>query len=141
MIYTPMTKLAMKIAYEAHLHQLDKSGIPYIYHPMMVACNQEDEMSTSAALLHDVVEDTNITLEELSKHFPSEVIEALSLLTHDDKEDYFAYIARIKSNSIARNVKLADLKHNSDLNRLDKIDEKSLDRMKKYEKAMKILTE
>lgn len=141
MIYTAMTKKAMRIAYEAHHLQYDKTNIPYIYHPIMVAQMQEDEITTTIALLHDVVEDTNITLEDLAKEFPDIVIEALALLTHEKNEDYFDYVKRIKNNPYAKAVKLADLKHNSDITRLEVIDEKASNRLKKYQKAMQLLSE
>ena len=117
MIYTPMTKKALCLAYEAHHGQLDKSGLPYIHHPLHLAEQMYDEISCTAALLHDVVEDTAITLEELAKEFPPEVIEAVDLLTHKPGVDYFDYIQAIRSNHTAMTVKLADLNHNSDYTR------------------------
>lgn len=141
MIYTEMTRKAMRIAYEAHHLQVDKTNVPYIYHPMMVASMQKDEISTTIALLHDVVEDTSITLDDLAKEFPDEVIKALALLTHDDQEDYFSYVERIKNNPYAKAVKLADLTHNSDTTRLEVIDEKAQKRFAKYQKAIQLLSE
>ena len=114
MLYTELTNKAMRIAYAAHHGQVDKCGIPYIFHPIALAQTMDDEVSCCAALLHDVVEDTAITMEELEKEFPPEVIEVLRLLTHDDGEEYYAYVRRIKAHPIARKVKLADLAHNSD---------------------------
>ena len=140
MIYTNMTRKAMRIAYQAHHLQVDKTNVPYIFHPMMVANMQKDEITTTIALLHDVVEDTAMTLEDLAKEFPDEVIEALTLLTHDRNEDYFDYVERIKSNPYAKAVKLADLTHNSDITRLEIIDEKAQRRLDKYQKAIKLLT-
>ena len=140
MIYTNMTRNAMRIAYQAHHLQVDKTNVPYIFHPMMVANMQKDEITTTIALLHDVVEDTAMTLEDLAKEFPDEVIEALTLLTHDRNEDYFDYVERIKSNPYAKAVKLADLTHNSDITRIEIIDEKAQRRLDKYQKAIKLLT-
>ena len=81
-------------------------------------------MNTQLALLHDVAEDTDITLDDLrSNGFPDEVIEALSLMTHNDDVPYLDYVRAMKDNPIARKVKLADLAHNSDLTRLDKVDD------------------
>ena len=140
MIYTNMTRKAMRIAYQAHHLQVDKTNVPYIFHPMMVANMQKDEITTTIALLHDVVEDTGMTLEDLAKEFPDEVIKALTLLTHDCNEDYFDYVERIKSNPYAKAVKLADLTHNSDITRLEVIDEKAQRRLDKYQKAIKLLT-
>lgn len=117
MIYTEMTIKAMKIAYDAHLGQLDYNGVPYIFHPYHLAEQMDDEITCTVALLHDVVEDTAITFEDLEKSFPREVVEALRLLTHDDETDYFDYVRRIKTNPIAARVKLEDLMHNSDESR------------------------
>ena len=144
MVYTELTKKAMKIAYEAHHGQTDYNGIPYIFHPIHLAEQMEDEISCCAALLHDVAEDTPVTLETLSRDFPPEVIDALRLLTHDDTVDYFDYVRAIKDNPIAKKVKLADLAHNSDQTRCigSGLSRERLDYWKaKYEKATKILTE
>ena len=113
MIYTEMTIKAMKIAYDAHLGQLDYNGVPYIFHPYHLAEQMDDEISCTVALLHDVVEDTSITLDDLEQMFPKQVVEIVMLLTHDEKVDYFEYIRKIKTNAIAAKVKLADIKHNS----------------------------
>ena len=131
----------MKIAFEAHKNQTDKNGIPYIYHPIHLAEQMADEKTICVALLHDVVEDTDITFEQLVREgFPDDIIEALKLLTHDDSIQYMDYVKEIKSNPIAAAVKLADLKHNSDLTRLDVIDEKAINRAEKYENAIRLLS-
>lgn len=117
MIYTPLTIRAMRIAYDAHHGQTDKAGVPYIFHPLHLAETMEDEISCCTALLHDTVEDTDITLQALAAEFPPEVVEAVKLLTHEDGTDYFDYVRRIRSNPIALKVKLADLQHNSDATR------------------------
>ena len=84
MIYTPMTRKAMKIAYDAHAGQVDKTGLPYIYHPAHLAETMTDENSVIAALLHDVIEDTDITIEDLAREgFDDEVLTALTLLNHN----------------------------------------------------------
>lgn len=142
MIYTPLTKKAMKVAFEAHKNQTDKTGLPYIYHPVHLAEQMTDEVTTCAALLHDVAEDTNITLEALAEMgFDSEILAILRLLTHDEAVPYMEYVRKIKTNPLAVQVKLADLRHNSDLTRLDEVDEKALRRVEKYREAIKILTE
>lgn len=142
MIYTDLTKKALKLCFEAHKEQVDKSGMPYVFHPFHLAEQMNDEATTVVALLHDVVEDTDITFEDLEKQgFGEEIISALKLLTHNDDTPYMDYVAKIKNNKIATKVKLADLKHNSDLSRLDTVDEKALKRKEKYEKAIKLLTE
>ena len=141
MLYTRLTKKALKISFNAHKNQVDKSGIPYVYHPFYLAEQMDDEYSTCVALLHDVVEDTNISIDDLkSEGFPIEVINAIELMTHDDSVPYLDYVKTIKTNPIASKVKLADLKHNSDLSRLDVVDNKALERVEKYKKAINILT-
>lgn len=117
MIYTEMTAKAMRIAYAAHHGQVDKAGIPYIFHPLHLAERMEDEISCCVALLHDTVEDTDVTLEALAAEFPPEVVAAVKLLTHDPATDYFDYVRCIRGNPIAMKVKLADLAHNSDATR------------------------
>ncbi len=118
MIYTPLTQKAMILAYKAHHGQVDKFGVPYIYHSLHLAEQMTSELTCCAALLHDVVEDTPMTLEDLARDFPQEVLEALALLTHDPATDYMDYIRAITANPIAKAVKLADLAHNSDATRL-----------------------
>lgn len=140
MIYTEQTKKALKLCFAAHKDQLDKSGMPYVFHPFHLAEQMTNEITTVVALLHDVVEDTDYTLDDLrAEGFPEEAIEALTLLTHDPTVPYMDYIASIKPNPAARAVKLADLRHNSDLLRLDEIDEKALERVQKYHKAIALL--
>ena len=117
MIYTPMTMKALSIAYAAHHGQLDQAGLPYIHHPLHLAEAMADELTCTVALLHDVVEDTAVTLEELAKEFPAEVVEAVDLLTHKDGVDYFDYVRAIRTNHTAAMVKLADLTHNGDQSR------------------------
>ena len=140
MIYTKLTKLAMQISFDAHKEQKDKSGLPYIFHPFHLAEQMTDEVTTCVALLHDVVEDTDMTFEKLLElGFTTEIIDALKLLTHDDSVPYMDYVKEIAKNPVAKAVKLADLAHNSDLTRLDIIDEKALKRAEKYKQAMELL--
>lgn len=142
MIYTDATKMAMKLCFQAHKDQVDKSGIPYVFHPIHLAEQMQDEDTTIVALLHDVVEDTPCTLEDLSAMgFGPQIIAAIRLMTHEEGVPYLDYVAKIKENPIAKAVKLADLQHNSDLTRLDHVNEKALERVRKYEKAMKLLIE
>ncbi len=117
MIYTPMTNRAMRIAYAAHHGQVDKCGIPYIFHPVHLAEQMDDEISCTVALLHDVAEDTDLSLTDLAKEFPEEVMRPLRLLTHAKGTDYLTYVQAIKTDPIAVKVKLADLAHNSDQTR------------------------
>ena len=144
MIYTENTKKALKLCFEAHKEQTDKSGLPYVFHPFHLAEQMEDEESTVVALLHDVAEDTDYTLEDIAAMgFSRNVMEALALLTHDEAVPYMEYVKALRNNLIARRVKLADLRHNSDLSRLDadQIDEKALARVNKYAEAIKRLEE
>ncbi len=128
MINTQLTRKAMIIAYNAHMNQFDKAGVPYIYHPIHLAEQMETETECTVALLHDVVEDTDVTFKDLEKEFPKDSIEALKLLTHDKKVDYMEYIKAIKKNDIAKKVKIADLIHNSDETRLENITLKDISR-------------
>ncbi len=141
MIYTEATKKALRLCFDVHKEQVDKSGMPYVFHPFHLAEQMADEVTTVVALLHDVVEDSAITFEDLEKEgFERAVIDALKLLTHKDKSVlYMDYVAKIKENPVAKAVKLADLKHNTDLTRLDVIDEKALTRRKKYLDAINLL--
>ena len=144
MIYTELTGKAMTIAYAAHHGQVDKAGIPYIFHPIHLAEQMEDEISCCVALLHDVVEDTDITPEALAPDFPREVIAALKLLTHKTDTDYIDYVRAIKADPVAVQVKLADLAHNSDLSRCagTPLSVEVLSRLQqKYDAAKKILME
>ena len=144
MVYTELTNKALRIAYAAHHGQVDKCGIPYIFHPIHLAEQMEDELSCCAALLHDVAEDTPITLEQLAREFPEEVMAVLRLLTHEKGTDYFAYVRNIKQNPIAVKVKLADLAHNSDQTRCigSELPEETLAYFRrKYQKAKQILLE
>ncbi len=142
MIYTEMTKKALKLCFAAHKDQTDKSGMPYVFHPFHLAEQMPDEDTTIVALLHDVIEDTPYTLDDLrAMGFNEQVLDALALMTHDKRIPYMDYVAKIKGNKIARTVKLADLKHNSDLSRLYNVDEKAMKRIDKYRQAIALLSE
>lgn len=142
MIYTDLTKKTMTLCFAAHRDQVDKSGLPYVFHPFHVAEQMTTEETTVVALLHDVIEDTDVTLDDIAAMgFPPSVINALKLLTHDPRVPYMTYVAAIKADPIARAVKLADLRHNSDLSRLPFVDEAALERVRKYQAAIRLLTE
>ena len=142
MIYTEKTKKALKLCFEAHKAQLDKSGMPYVFHPCHLAEQMKDETTTVVALLHDVIEDTDYTFNDLiAMGFDGAIIEAIELMTHEEGVPYMDYVEKIKSNPIAREVKLADLRHNSDLSRLDAPTEKDKMRVEKYRKAIVLLEE
>ena len=140
MVYTELTKKAMLIAYDAHHGQFDKGGYPYINHPIHLAEQMENEYECCVALLHDVVEDTDVTFEDLESEFPSEVIEALKLLTHDKDVEYMDYVKKIKTNEISTKVKLADLKPNYDRTRINReLTEKEKSKGNIYKEAYEYL--
>ena len=140
MIYTDLTKKALKLCFEAHKDQVDKTDMPYVFHPFHLAECMDDEISTVCALLHDVIEDTDYTFDDLrGMGFPEEVIEVLTLLTHDPAVPYMDYVKIIATNPTAKKVKIADLKHNSDLTRMNEIDEYAIRRTKKYKDALALL--
>lgn len=140
MIYTALTKKAMEICYRAHEGQLDKGGMPYVFHPFHVAEQMEDEYSTCVALLHDTVEDGGIELSGLYEaDFPEEIVKTVDILTRREAEPYMEYIERLKGSSLAVKVKLADLEHNRDMSRLNIITKWDMERKEKYEKAIAIL--
>lgn len=140
MIYTALTKKALRVCFQAHKEQVDKTGMPYVFHPFHLAEQMEDEISTACALLHDVVEDTDLTLQDLrSMGFPEEVLEVLALLTHGEGVPYMDYVKRISVHPVAKRVKIADLLHNSDTTRLDTVDEAARQRGEKYKQALALL--
>ena len=140
MIYTEMTKKAIRLMFDLHKEQTDKSGLPYVFHPWHVAESMDDEITATVALLHDAVEDTDLTLEGVREAgFPEAVVAALGCMTHDDSVDYMDYVLALAPNAVARKVKLADLRHNADITRLDAPTEKDLARREKYLKAIELL--
>lgn len=131
-----------KNGFEAHKEQVDKTDMPYVFHPFHLAEQMETEKTTIVALLHDVVEDTDYTIDDLIKMgFDKTVTDAIALLTHDNAVEYMDYVSLVKSNPVAKAVKLADLRHNSDLSRMDVVDEKALSRTEKYKKAIALVEE
>lgn len=142
MLYTKKTKKALELCFEAHKEQKDKSGLPYVFHPFHLAEQMKTEETTIVALLHDVAEDSSYTLDDIAAMgFGDAVMQALALLTHDKAVRYEHYVEAIKSNPIAKTVKLADLRHNSDISRLDVMDEEALERLGRYQNAIKLLEE
>jgi len=140
MRYTLLTKKALALCFAAHKDQLDKGGDPYVFHPFHLAEQMESEYEICTALLHDVPEDAGCTIDDLrTAGFPQEVLAAVALLTHDDAEPYMDYIRRIRENSIARKVKLADLRHNATLERLSAPTSADFARHEKYLQAIALL--
>ena len=137
----PMLELALSIAMEAHRGQFDKAGVDYIEHPLYVASLVCTEDEKAVALLHDVIEDSPFTAEELLlAGLPETVVTAFQVLSKKNGQDYQTYLETVKSNPLARVVKLAVLKHNSDLSRLSSVTEKDLERLEKYKKAIDYLS-
>lgn len=132
--------IARGIAERAHAGQVDKAGRPYIEHPAHVAAQVEGDDAKAVAWLHDVVEDTPVTLDDLqSAGIHENVVEAVALMTHDKSVPYFDYVRSLAANPLARQVKLADLTHNSDLSRLPTVTDADRRRVEKYRRAIEIL--
>ena len=135
-----MFDLALSITKKAHKGQYDKAGVDYIEHPLFVASLVDTQEEKAVALLHDVLEDSPYTAEKLIlAGLPETVVSAVQILTKKKGQAYQQYLELVKSSPIARRVKLADLKHNSDLSRLATITEKDLERLEKYKKAIDYL--
>lgn len=133
---------ALRLATAAHSGQVDKAGVDYIRHPIAVAESLNTEEEQTAALLHDVVEDTTLTLEDLKREgFSDRVLDAVQHLTHGKNESREAYLRRVKENPLAVRIKLADLAHNSDLSRIKCPTEKDVARVERYKKEAAFLTE
>lgn len=135
---------AVAIAAEAHREQLDRNGAPYILHPIRVMMTMGTDEARMAAVLHDVVEDSAWTLEQLrTEGFSERVIAAVDSLTkrESEKDDYDAYIRRVMENPLAIRVKIADLEDNMDPKRLRHIGEKDVERIEKYHRAWIALRE
>lgn len=140
MIYTHLTKLAMKIAYDAHRDQTDLSGVPYVFHPYHLAEQMDDEKSTIIALLHDVVEDSRYDFDDLAIFgFGSDIINTLKLLTRDKSVSYEDYIKGLVDDPYAVKVKTADLIHNSDNTRCGHDTPKTEKLKQRYKSALEYL--
>ena len=141
-----MTKVAtiedaISVAAQAHKGQRDKAGAPYLLHPLRMMLRMDSEAAMMAAVLHDVVEDTGWTLEQLREEgFSDEVLEAVDCLTHRDGESYQEFVGRVQTNAIARQVKIADLEDNMNIRRINQLGAKDLERLEKYHKAWCALT-
>lgn len=134
---------AITLALRAHSGQVDRLGHPYVLHPLHLMLQMDTDVERMVAVLHDVVEDTEITLADLEEAgFPPQVLEAVQLLTHNkEQSSYQEYVRALKANPIARKVKLADLQHNMDIRRLDRVRQKDLDRLERYHRAWQALSE
>ncbi len=139
MIYLDIEK-AILLALNAHKGQLDKGGNPYILHPIAVMNRVVTIEEKIVAVLHDVIEDTEITLDDLRKHgFTEEIIEAINLLTKKEQDSYDEFIEKTINNPISRKVKIADIKENMDISRIKDPTTKDFQRLEKYKKAIERL--
>ncbi|HDR0635835.1 HD domain-containing protein [Pasteurella multocida] len=132
---------AKLFAEQMHANQFDKAGSPYICHLSFVAkiLASENDDTIAVAWLHDSVEDTETTIDDIKYLFGESIADAIDAITKRQGEDYQDYLVRVKSNEIARKVKIADLTHNMDLSRLYRITEKDLSRQRKYQQAKQFL--
>ena len=133
-------ELALQIAQKAHAGQVDKAGKDYILHPMTVASYMDTDIEKTIAYLHDVLEDTDVTVDALRKIFPNEIVDTLITLTHRKDESYFEYIQRVSTSKLAKKVKVADLLHNLDITRIKEPTKQDYERLEKYKKAILYLT-
>jgi len=132
---TELERKAFDIAHKAHFGQIDKAGNDYIHHPIAVAMGCTTEKSRIVGFLHDVVEDTDVTLGDLAKEFDSDIITAINLVTKTNNVYYPKYLEDIKTNDIAREVKLSDLTHNMDLSRIPNSGKWDYVRLDKYQRS------
>lgn len=141
-----MTKIAtiedaVSVAARAHKGQKDKAGAPYLLHPLRMMLQMDSETAMIAAVLHDVVEDTDWTLKRLREAgFAEEVVEAVDCLTHREGESYEEFVERVRANPISRQVKVADLEDNMNIRRIGQLGAKDLERLEKYHRAWRVLT-
>lgn len=132
----PTLEDAIALAARAHAGQLDKAGQPYILHPLRVMMRLSDPPARIVAILHDTVEDTDVTLEQLrAAGYPAEILAALDAVTRRDTETYEEFVQRSALDPIGRRVKLADLADNMDLRRLPEVKDKDADRLERYQRA------
>jgi (p)ppGpp synthase/HD superfamily hydrolase len=132
---------ALQIAVQAHAGQKDRNGEPYIFHPIRVMTRCTSPDARIVALLHDVVEDTPMTFEQISAAgFSPRILSVLRLVTHAPEVSYEDYIATIATDPTATEVKIADLEDNSDIRRLQQADDKTMARVRKYVSAYLLLT-
>lgn len=134
--YNEQFQIALELAVEKHKNQTDKAGNPYILHPLHVMENVNSKEGKIVAILHDIIEDTDITENYLLKiGLSKRIVDAVVALTRSKDMDYQEYIKNLSSNPLAKEVKLADLEHNMDLKRLPTLEEKDLERNRKYQIA------
>ncbi len=139
--FESLLAVAIAIAYQAHDGQIDKAGKPYISHPLTVMAQMDTIESKIVAVLHDAIEDSDLTIADLvNQGFPEFMTEAIAAITKLDGEPYENYILRVKSNAIALKVKIADITHNMDISRIANPTERDFQRLEKYKKVLAHLT-
>jgi (p)ppGpp synthase/HD superfamily hydrolase len=132
----PTLAHAIALAAEAHKHQKDRAGKPYILHPLRIMFTMQTEAEMTVAVLHDVVEDTAWTLDKLRHEgFAEDIIQAVDCLTKRDGEPYQALINRAKKHPLAARVKIGDLEDNMNVRRMETLTHDDLDRLRKYHAA------
>lgn len=142
MMNNNLLEKALVIATKAHEGQKDKAGVPYILHPIRVSNRCRTDEEKIVALLHDVIEDTNVTASYLlAEGFPPTIVKAVLSVTRNENESYDDFILRSKLNPIGHQVKIHDLEDNMDITRLHSLSEKDLERLNKYLKAYRVLIE
>jgi (p)ppGpp synthase/HD superfamily hydrolase len=135
--YESLLQTAIAIAAKAHEGQIDKAGKPYLAHPLFVMENVNSIEEKIVAVLHDAVEDSELTLEQLtSEGFPEVIVKAIAAITKIEGEAYAAYLERVIANPIALRVKIADVTHNLDLRRIANPTEADFQRIAKYKKVL-----
>ena len=134
-----MIEKALKLILTHHEGQTDRAGKPYVLHPITVMTYVETDVEKVVALLHDIVEDTDVTLDHVREIFGDTVAEAVGLLTHLEGDTYTQYVEKLAYHPIARKVKMADMKHNMDISRIPYPKQKDFDRVRKYEKKLRYL--
>ena len=137
-----LIETSLQIALRAYAGKTDKAGREYILHPLRVMAKMKTDLERSAALLHDVIEDSDITAEQLlAEGIPAQVVEAVRHLSKNEDEDYMDFVRRAKQNPLASKVKIADIEDNIDILRLSALDEHDLARIRKYHSAWHLLQE
>ncbi len=137
----PTLEDAIALAVRAHRGQVDKGGMPYILHPLGVMLRMRTEAEMMVAVLHDVIEDTEYTIEALRQEgYPEEVLASLDHVTRREGESYEAFTRRAGENPVARRVKMADLEDNMDVRRIEDLTDKDLERLRRYQRAWRMLS-
>jgi len=133
---------SLNIALRAYTGKTDKAGREYIHHPLRVMAKMKTNLEMSVALLHDVIEDSDISAEQLlAEGIPAEVVEAVQCLSKNENEDYQDFVGRTKKNELAAKIKIADIEENIDILRLPSLDDYDLTRVQKYHSAWQFLND